>query len=43
MDLFVAAVAELSGLVLLHSDRDFEALARHTGQRTVMLTDRGRS
>ncbi|PJE96601.1 hypothetical protein CUT44_16250 [Streptomyces carminius] len=43
VDLLVAAVAELSGLVLLHCGRDFEALARHTGQRTVMLTDRGRS
>ncbi|MZE78609.1 PIN domain nuclease [Streptomyces sp. SID5475] len=43
VDLLVAAVAELSGLVLLHCDRDFEALARHTGQRTVMLTDRSRS
>ncbi len=40
MDLLITAVAELSGLTLLHCDRDFEALAAHTGQRTVMLLDR---
>lgn len=39
VDLLVAAVAELSGLTLLHCDRDFEAIARHTGQPTMMLTD----
>ncbi|WP_282697041.1 PIN domain nuclease [Streptomyces sp. CC208A] len=39
VDLLVAAVAELSGLTLLHCDRDFEAIARHTGQPTLMLTD----
>jgi predicted nucleic acid-binding protein len=38
VDLLVAAVAELSDLVLLHCDRDFEAIARHTGQPTLMLT-----
>lgn len=39
VDLLVAAVAELSGLTLLHCDRDFEAIARHTGQPTMMLAD----
>ncbi|MFC3997097.1 PIN domain nuclease [Nocardiopsis sediminis] len=38
VDLLVAAVAELSGLSLLHCDRDFETVARHTGQPTTMLT-----
>ncbi|MFF3340143.1 PIN domain-containing protein [Streptomyces flavidovirens] len=37
--LLVAAVAELSGLTLLHCDHDFEAIARHTGQPTMMLAD----
>jgi hypothetical protein len=31
-------VAELSGPILLHCDRDFEAIARHTGQPMLMLT-----
>lgn len=39
VDLLVAAAAELSGLALLHCDRDFEAIARRTGQRTVILPD----
>lgn len=39
VDLLIAAVAELSGLSLLHCDRDFEAIARHTGQPTVMLRE----
>ncbi|RPK82239.1 PIN domain nuclease [Streptomyces sp. ADI98-10] len=43
VDLLVAAVAELSGVVLLHCDRDFETLARRTGQPTVMLAERYRS
>ncbi|MFC8537189.1 PIN domain nuclease [Streptomyces sp. NPDC057249] len=43
VDLLVAAVAELSGVALLHCDRDFETLARHTGQPTVMLAERPRS
>lgn len=43
VDLLVAAVAELSGAVLLHCDRDVEALARHTGQPTVILAERRRS
>ncbi|MGH3311357.1 MAG: hypothetical protein ACRDP3_12350 [Streptomyces sp.] len=40
--LLVATVAELSGLTLPHCDRDFEAIARHTGQPTMMLTDGSR-
>jgi predicted nucleic acid-binding protein len=32
VDLLVAATAELSGLTLLHYDRDFDAVARATGQ-----------
>ncbi|MFE9457661.1 PIN domain nuclease [Streptomyces californicus] len=37
VDLLVAAVAEEAGLVLLHHDRDFETVARTTGQPTRML------
>jgi predicted nucleic acid-binding protein len=37
VDLLLAATAELSGLTLLHCDRDFETIARLTGQPTVML------
>ncbi|WMX46915.1 PIN domain nuclease [Streptomyces roseicoloratus] len=32
VDLMVAATAELSGLTLLHYDRDFDVIARVTGQ-----------
>jgi predicted nucleic acid-binding protein len=32
VDLVVAATAELHGLTLLHHDRDFEVIARVTGQ-----------
>lgn len=32
MDLVVAATAELHGLALLHHDRDFDIIARVTGQ-----------
>jgi predicted nucleic acid-binding protein len=32
VDLIVAATAELSGLTLLHHDRDFDAIAAITGQ-----------
>ncbi|WP_329545864.1 PIN domain nuclease [Streptomyces sp. NBC_01356] len=32
IDLLVAAVAEEAGLTLLHYDRDFETIARTTGQ-----------
>ncbi|MFJ3879564.1 PIN domain nuclease [Streptomyces sp. NPDC090077] len=32
VDLLVAATAELTGLTLLHYDKDFDAIARVTGQ-----------
>ena len=32
MDLVIAATAELFGLTLLHHDRDFDVIARVTGQ-----------
>ncbi|MFC3982497.1 PIN domain nuclease [Streptosporangium jomthongense] len=32
VDLVIAATAELQGLTLLHRDRDFECIARVTGQ-----------
>ncbi|MFD3874315.1 PIN domain nuclease [Streptomyces sp. NPDC058623] len=34
VDLLVAATAELTGLTLLHYDRDFDTIARVTGQPT---------
>ncbi|GLX18431.1 PIN domain nuclease [Streptomyces lavendulae] len=34
VDLLVAATAELTGLTLLHCDKDFDAIARATGQPT---------
>lgn len=37
VDLLVAAVAEEAGLTLLHYDRDFETIARTTGQPTRMI------
>ncbi|MEV1054973.1 PIN domain nuclease [Streptomyces sp. NPDC059017] len=39
IDLLVAAAAEEAGLTLLHHDRDFETIARTTGQpvRTIDL------
>lgn len=37
VDLLVAAVAEESGLTLLHHDPDFETLARVTGQPVRMI------
>ncbi|CAM5474865.1 MULTISPECIES: PIN domain nuclease [Streptomyces] len=39
VDLLVAAAAEEAGLTLLHYDRDFETIARSTGQpvRTIDL------
>ncbi|MEU8887179.1 PIN domain nuclease [Streptomyces sp. NPDC048442] len=39
VDLLVAATAELSGLVLLHYDRDFETVAARTGQPTSWLAE----
>ncbi|MFF0748907.1 PIN domain nuclease [Streptomyces sp. NPDC004267] len=41
VDLLVAATAELSGLTLLHYDRDFEAIARVTGQPTRWVAPPG--
>ncbi|MGA5405910.1 PIN domain nuclease [Streptomyces lavendulocolor] len=37
IDLLVAAVAEESGLTLLHYDRDYETIARTTGQPVRMI------
>ncbi|MFD5946944.1 PIN domain nuclease [Streptomyces collinus] len=37
LDLLVAAAAEEAGLTLLHFDRDFETLARTTGQPVRMI------
>lgn len=37
VDLMVAATAELSGLTLLHRDRDCETIAKHTQQPTAMI------
>ena len=37
VDLLLAAVAEQSGLALLHFDRDFETIARTTGQPVRMI------
>jgi predicted nucleic acid-binding protein len=41
MDLLIAAIAEVHGVVLLHYDRHFEAVARVTGQPTEWLARRG--
>ncbi|MBV7667982.1 PIN domain nuclease [Streptomyces halstedii] len=41
VDLIVAAVAELSGLTLLHYDADFETVARRTELRTRWLAEPG--
>ncbi|MFE2643283.1 PIN domain nuclease [Streptomyces nigra] len=37
IDLLVAAAAEEAGLTLLHHDRDFETIARTTGQPVHMI------
>lgn len=36
-DLIIAATAELSGLTILHVDKDFETIAAITGQPTTRL------
>jgi len=36
-DLIIAAAAELTGLVLLHLDKDYELIADLTGQLTQRL------
>jgi predicted nucleic acid-binding protein len=41
-DLLVAATAELAGLTVLHVDKDFELIARLTGQPTERLSVDGR-
>ncbi|MBP8537608.1 PIN domain nuclease [Streptomyces sp. MK37H] len=41
VDLLTAAVAELSGLTLLHYDRDFDTLAEITEQPTRWIADPG--
>jgi len=40
-DLIVAATAELTGLTVLHYDRDFETVASVTGQPTEWVVPRG--
>ena len=37
-DLLVAATAEMTGLVVLHMDKDFDLIASVTGQRVETLT-----
>ena len=41
VDLYVAAVAELNELTLVHYDRHFDAIARVTGQATEWIAPRG--
>lgn len=41
VDLLVTATAELSGLTLLHYDRDFATIARRTGQPAQWLAEPG--
>jgi predicted nucleic acid-binding protein len=38
-DLLVAAIAERTGLVVLHQDKDFDLIAQVTGQPAERLTD----
>lgn len=40
-DLLIAACAELAGLTVLHYDRDFERIAKLTGQATRWIVPRG--
>ncbi len=37
-DLIIAAAAELSGLTILHVDKDFDTITAITGQPTVRLS-----
>ena len=37
-DLIIAATAELAGLTVLHLDKDFEIIAKVTGQPLELLT-----
>ena len=41
VDLFVAAIAEVNDLTLVHYDRHFDAIARVTGQPTEWIAKRG--
>jgi hypothetical protein len=41
VDLLVAATAERHRLILLHHDRDFDTVARATGQPTVWVVEPG--
>jgi predicted nucleic acid-binding protein len=41
MDLLIAAVADRNGVILLHYDRHFDAIARVTGQPMEWLARRG--
>lgn len=41
VDLYVAAVAELNGAILIHYDRHFDAIAGVTGQATEWIAPRG--
>lgn len=40
-DLLIAAVAQVHGVILLHYDRHFDAIARVTGQETEWVAPRG--
>lgn len=41
IDLYVAAIAEVHGLSVMHYDRDFDAIASVTGQPTEWVAPRG--
>lgn len=41
VDLFVAAIAEVNELTLVHYDRHFDAIAKVTGQSTEWIAPRG--
>lgn len=40
-DLLIAAIAERTGLTVLHYDRDFDLIAAATGQRMEWVVPRG--
>ncbi len=40
-DLLIAAVAEAAGLSILHYDRDYDVIARVTGQPVEWVVERG--
>jgi hypothetical protein len=41
VDLLIAATAELNRLVVLHYDRDFDTVARATGQPAAWVANPG--